>query len=321
MSSLINVIGGNGFIGKSLIERIIDDNYTIRVLDIKENAKFNEFYSYCDVRDYSGLLNNIEKDSIIINLAAEHKDNITPKSLYYDVNVLGAKNICKVARIKNINKIIFTSSVAVYGNTNQLIDETGKVSPESEYGKSKYEAEKIYRDWQSENPSKRTLIIIRPTVVFGKDNRGNVYNLFKQINDKLFFMVGSGKNIKSIAYVENLSAFLKFCIDYKSGSYLFNFVDKPNLTMNELLLKVHSILKIKSISHFKLPYFIALCIGYFFDFLSLFTKHQYKISSLRIKKFCSNSLFCSSKLNKTGFNSPIPLDVALRETLIYEFRK
>ena len=54
----------------------------------------------------------------------------------------------------------------------------------------------------------RSLVVVRPTVVFGEGNRGNVYQLIHQIISGRFVMVGSGKNRKSIAYVGNLSAFL-----------------------------------------------------------------------------------------------------------------
>ena len=51
----------------------------------------------------------------------------------------------------------------------------------------------FYKDWFNEDPSNRTLIIIRPTVIFGEGNRGNVYNLLNQINSKKFAMFGNGK--------------------------------------------------------------------------------------------------------------------------------
>ena len=66
----------------------------------------------------------------------------------------------------------------------------------------------VYKDWQSEDPENRTLIIVRPTVIFGEGNRGNVYNLLNQVASRRFVMFGNGKNIKSMAYVENIAAFL-----------------------------------------------------------------------------------------------------------------
>ena len=54
----------------------------------------------------------------------------------------------------------------------------------------------------------RSLVIVRPAAVFGEGNRGNVYQLLRQIASRRFVMVGSGHNRKSMAYVGNVSALL-----------------------------------------------------------------------------------------------------------------
>ena len=100
-------------------------------------------------------------------------------SLYDEVNVEGARNICAIAREKGIKTIVFTSTVAVYGFAPIGTNECGEIAPFNDYGRTKYEAEQVFKAWQAENPEKRTLIIIRPTVVFGEQNRGNVYNLLR----------------------------------------------------------------------------------------------------------------------------------------------
>ena len=164
---------------------------------------------------------NIQTDATtIINLAAEHRDDVLPISKYYEVNVLGSKNVCKFAEKNNINKIIFTSSVAVYGFSNKPVNEEGKINYFNEYGRTKFLAEEVYREWFGRDPSNRSLTIVRPTVIFGNGNKGNVYNLIKQISEKKFIMIGNGKNIKSIAYVKNVADFLTYLlknwIDIKS---------------------------------------------------------------------------------------------------------
>ena len=83
------------------------------------------------------------------------------------------------------------------------------------------------------DPQNRSLVIIRPTAVFGEENRGNVYNLLKQINSKNFIMIGNGKNKKSIAYVRNVADFIIFSTKLNSGIHIYNYIDKPDLTMNE----------------------------------------------------------------------------------------
>ena len=111
----------------------------------------------------------------------------------------------------------------------------------------------MFKGWQAENPEKRTLIIIRPTVVFGEQNRGNVYNLLRQIESGQFVMVGRGENRKSMAYVENLSAFIEYSISFEPGVHIYNFIDKPDFTMNSLVANVYRILGRSEKIGFRLP--------------------------------------------------------------------
>ena len=74
----------------------------------------------------------------------------------------------------------------------------------------------------------RSLFIIRPTVIFGDGNRGNVYNLFNQIASGRFLMIGRGENKKSMAYVANVAAFPETCIVSEENYGLFNYLDQVN---------------------------------------------------------------------------------------------
>ena len=110
---------------------------------------------------------------IIYNLAAEHKDNVTPLSLYENVNVGGAKNVVEAAKANDIKRIIFTSTVAIYGLDKGACEESFEPAPFNEYGRTKLEAEKIFLKWKSEDDN-RTLIMLRPAAIFGERNRGNI---------------------------------------------------------------------------------------------------------------------------------------------------
>jgi nucleoside-diphosphate-sugar epimerase len=88
--------------------------------------------------------------------------------------------------------IVFTSSVAVYGFAAPDTDEQGPLIPFNDYGRTKREAEEIYRDWLA-GGKQRMLTIVRPTVVFGPRNRGNVYNLLRQMASGRFAMGFRGK--------------------------------------------------------------------------------------------------------------------------------
>ena len=315
----ITVIGGSGFIGSRLGILLTHGKLAFDIVDISVSSTFSKNTLLADVRSITELKSAILENTIIINLAAEHRDDVTPISLYEDVNVIGAKNVCTVASERNVNTIVFTSSVAVYGFAAIDTDETGKIAPFNEYGRTKYAAEEEYKAWQSEAPDERTLVIVRPTVVFGEKNRGNVHNLFQQIASGQFVMVGDGLNRKSMAYVENVAAFLKYAsTSFKPGVHIFNYVDKPDICMNDLVKTVNRILGKPTRIGFRLPYLAGYAIGKFFDVISKITARKFAISSIRIKKFCSNSVYKTST-TKTNFIPPVVFGEALERTLSYEF--
>jgi nucleoside-diphosphate-sugar epimerase len=315
----VDVIGGSGFIGTRLFRRLqASDRFGIKIFDKSKSIEFSEFSVLGDVRSIDQLRKSISEDSIIVNLAAEHRDDVRPLSLYDEVNVDGANNICVVAREKSVRTIIFTSSVAVYGFADLGTDETGNINPFNDYGRTKYEAELLFKAWQAEAPSERTLVIIRPTVVFGEQNRGNVYNLLSQIASGNFVMVGNGENRKSMAYVENVAAFIEYSISFQPGVHTYNLIDKPDFTMNDLVENVNRILGRTKKFNFKLPFVVGFWIGKFFDIVAVLTGKSFAISSIRVKKFCANSVY-STAVEKTGFVPPVQMSQALQQTVSYEF--
>ena len=316
---MINIVGGAGFIGTQLSRRFqAGQESDFCIIDIATSLAFPDNAMKVDVRSLGDLRNVILDNSILINLAAEHRDDVSPRSLYDEVNVGGARNLCIIAREKSIQKIIFTSSVAVYGFAPIGTNESGKIAPFNDYGRTKWEAEQIYKEWQLEDPLNRTLVIIRPTVVFGERNRGNVFNLLRQIASGKFVMIGNGINRKSMAYVINVAAFLEFSLNFKPGVHIYNYIDKPDFTMNQLVTLVNMLLGRPGNIKFRLPFFIGLCIGHCFDFVAKLSGKKFPISVIRIKKFCANSIY-ESAIESTGFTPPIPLLDAIESTIRYEF--
>ena len=315
----INVIGGSGFIGTRLVRRLRGkEQLSVQITDKAPSEAHPELVTLGDVRSVEQLRVSISNESVIVNLAAEHRDDVRPLSLYDEVNVGGAKNICVVAREKGVKNIIFTSTVAVYGFTPIGTDESGKIAPFNDYGRSKYEAEQIFKAWQAEAPTERNLVIIRPTVVFGEQNRGNVYNLLRQIASGKFVMVGHGENRKSMAYVENIAAFIEYSMSFKPGVHIYNFIDKPDFTMNSLVANVNGILGRPEKIGFRLPFAVGYAIGKGFDLVAALTGKRFAISSIRVKKFCANSVY-NTAIDQTGFVPPVPLEKALAQTVRHEF--
>ncbi|MEH6769279.1 NAD-dependent epimerase/dehydratase family protein [Maribacter arcticus] len=315
----ILIIGGSGFIGTRLVTDLLkNENNKIKIFD-KVVADTNESITIQgDVRNIDQLVDVCKGIDVIYNLAAEHADNVTPLSLYSDVNIDGAKNIVEAAKINGIKSIVFTSSVAIYGLNRGTPNEEMEAKPFNEYGRTKYEAEKIFLDW-ADSHKDNSLTILRPAVVFGENNRGNVYNLLKQVAGRKFLMVGSGKNYKSMAYVGNISAFLSSKSSSKKGIEIFNFADKPDLNSAEIVQIVKDEMNI-TIDFFAIPYFMGLLAGYTFDLLAFVTGKKFPVSSVRIKKFCAETTVNTNRLSKSGFIAPFSAEEGLRKMISHEFK-
>nr|WP_274599070.1 NAD-dependent epimerase/dehydratase family protein [Prosthecochloris ethylica] len=314
---LVSLIGGSGFVGTRLIEELGKEHCSN--LDKNHSSQYDDITVIQDIR-HGGIGNALRDDTkTVVLLAAEHRDDVSPTSLYYDVNVQGTKNVLDAMDRKGLASVVFTSSVAVYGLNKENPDEEHPADPFNHYGKSKWQAEEVLRDWYQKDPEKKSLSIIRPTVIFGEANRGNVYNLLKQIASGKFLMIGDGVNKKSMAYVGNVVAFIKYLIESDSPGYrVYNYVDKPDFNMNELVTLVRSDLQHNG-RLIRIPEVVGMLGGYGFDILAKATGKKLPISSVRVKKFCATTQFSAEKLNASGFTRPYTLEEGLAQTLRYEF--
>ena len=198
----VTFIGASGFVGTRLLELLSHDSehYTLKNIDLLPSHFFNDITVIGDVREQEQMDTLLEGADVVVLLAAQHRDDVSPVSLYYDTNVGGMKTTLAAMEKNGVKRLVFFSSVAVYGLDKKNPDETHPADPFNHYGKSKWEAEQVLQEWSASHPD-WNIDIIRPTVIFGERNRGNVYNLLHQIAGGHFLMVGKGKNVKSMAYV------------------------------------------------------------------------------------------------------------------------
>lgn len=314
----IAVIGGSGFIGTRLVRLLIDGGHDVTIPDIAKSETFPQNWAECDVRDADDLRKALVGVDAIYLLAAAHRDDVRPTSLYYDVNVDGAKRVVEVAAELGIRRIIFTSTVAIYGLPKDELDETAPADPFNDYGHSKIQAEKVLRDWE-ESDSENRLVVIRPTVVFGEGNRANFYSLAKQVVSKRFFMIGRGDNRKSIAYVENVAAFLAFLLGLEERGRVFNYIDKPDLDVRSLVNLIREETGQKRLSGMGMPYWVGYTLGAGCEFASRLTGRSLPLSRIRVKKFCSNSCFSATLARDAGYQPPFTLEQGVTRTLAHEW--
>ena len=312
------ITGGSGFFGTNLVSDLLKDGHNVSIYDKAKSETYPDLCAVADVRDKERLREALQGIEAVYHLAAEHRDDVRPCSLYYDVNVDGAKNLVYAAEKNNMEKIIFTSSVAIYGLNAGEADEESPIKPFNDYSKSKYRAEEVFNEWVKGKDS-RCLVIVRPVVIFGEKNQGNVYELLCQIASGKFIMVGNGKNEKSMGYILNVSRFLANLLDSGPGRHIYNYADKPDMTAEKLVRTALKALGRNPEIKLRIPYKFGLLGGYVFDLLSRITGKTYPISSIRIKKFAANTKVAAERLQETGFVAPYSLTEGLNRMISSEF--
>lgn len=244
------LFGGSGFIGTHLIHMLkaecINPGDKIYDLDIVMPGEEgvvpgvvvkNDGVEYIrlDVRKPFDFDFTPSADDIIFNLAAVHRTPGHEDQEYFETNICGAKNVVAFAEKYGIKKILFTSSIAPYGAGEELKSEDTLPTPNTPYGISKLVAETIHIGW-CEKEKNRGLTIVRPGVVYGKGEHGNMTRLYKGIKGHYYFYAGRKDTIKACVYVKELVRFMKYRMIDNSfpGHDIINCTFEPAYTIEQI---------------------------------------------------------------------------------------
>ncbi|MBT8181240.1 MAG: NAD(P)-dependent oxidoreductase [Eudoraea sp.] len=243
--SIAIVFGGDGYIGHNLIARLVSLNLfdEIYVYDLKITQSFTSSYSNPRVKHIQGdvrkkitipIKNPNPISSWIFNFAAIHREPGHDFREYFDTNIPGAENINEFARKTGIKNLFFTSSIAPYGRSLEQRNENSPLYPETAYGISKALAEKIHQEWLAEDTNRR-LIIVRPSVIFGPNDPGNVYRMIKSLKRGTFILPNGGKIIKSYGYIYGLIESMLFTMAKNKRIIIYNYAENPVVPLKEMV--------------------------------------------------------------------------------------
>ena len=199
------VTGGSGYFGSLLIDKLLEKGFDVGSLDINEPDVLPKEVTFhkIDIRDKDSLMTDLIGYDIIFHNVAQvplAKNN----KLFWEVNVEGTKNVCEAAISNNIQKIIYTSSSAIYGvPKHNPVDENTNPSPGEAYGRAKLEGERICEDFSKQGLK---VSIIRPRTILGHGRLGIFSILFRWISEGVNIPVlDNGDNIYQFVHADDLA--------------------------------------------------------------------------------------------------------------------
>ena len=308
------IFGGAGFIGTRLAKSLVENGGYQHVvsLDIAapKQALAGVDYVDCDVRlpiSHTDL--PASSPAHVYNLAAVHRTPGHPDADYFNTNVWGAINIARFAEDVGASRIVFTSSIAVYGPTEDPVDETVEPTPTSAYGKSKLMAEAIHRT-SADRHDHCQLVVIRPAVIFGPGEGGNFTRLAKALSTGLFVYPGRRDTIKSCGYVDELIRAMTALPDKANDDLTFNFCYPERYTIEDICTAFHTVAGLGP-PRGTLPGFAATCLGAAGDLLSAVGLPA-PINSQRIAKLQQSTNIVPKALQQLNYRFETDLQSSLK---------
>ena len=297
------IFGGSGFIGAHFakfllnLDGVFNKIYLVDLVppDLQSSqhglhksllAEPRINYLYGDIRD-KFFIENTAEVVLIANFSAIHREPGHRDFEYFETNLFGAQNVCDFAEMVGCKNIIFTSSISPYGISESVKNEDTLPIPVTPYGCSKLVAEKIHETWQAKEGHNRRLVIVRPGVVFGPGEGGNVSRLIKAVINRYFFYMGNRETRKAGVYVKELcnAIWWVFSSQVESGEKvsLFNMTMNPGPSIEEY---VNAVCKVADIRRHipSVPYNFLLAVAYVIDFFAKPFGVKHPFSPVRIKK-------------------------------------
>ena len=256
MLKKVLITGGAGFIGSHIVDKLLENNYSVAVLDNLSSGTEDNLQNSDKLKLYRV---NIEKDNLedifktekpdyVFHLAAQTSVNYSISNPYYDadMNIMATIRILKACKKYNVKKFITASSAAVYGNPKYLpVDENHPTEPMSPYGLSKLTMEKYIQ--LSDIP----FIIFRFSNAYGPRQRSSKESGVVAIFDKAMKenapinIYGDGTQIRDFVYVEDIASICVKVIETDVQNEVINFSTNKGVTLNELFNEMSRIYNYK----------------------------------------------------------------------------
>lgn len=261
------VTGGAGFIGSAVVQRLLSEGHTVRVLDnletgVKENLADSVELFPDDIRDSNAVKYAVAGCDVIIHLAAmvSVPRSIDDPSLCWEVNVQGTRTVLDAAYRAGCRRMVLASSAAVYGNELALPKcETQPPQPESPYAYSKWmnelDAEYYHRFLGLETVALRFFNVFGPRQRPDSPYSGVIsIAASKLLASEPFTVFGTGEQTRDFVYVDDVATAVVAAASYPAlGHAVFNVGRGCGTTLLELIELIGKAVGQKPELHFEAP--------------------------------------------------------------------
>jgi UDP-glucose 4-epimerase len=231
------VTGGEGFIGSRIAKEVGAISYDIKSgKDILDETKLRTATTDC-----KGIFHCAAKISV--------PESIQKPNEYYTTNVTGTESVAKVANAtsnKGAQKIVFSSSAAVYGETNSTVTETSPLNPKSPYAQNKIDGENILMR-SSGNPESPAHIALRYFNVYGPGQSAQyagviTFFITNALKGDDLVIYGDGNQVRDFIYIDDIVRANLAAMRYNNTSFeIFNVGSGIETTINGL---AHTIIRL-----------------------------------------------------------------------------
>lgn len=294
------VFGGTGYIGNKLADYLRAQGWG-RILLADINPPSRQLasgieYAACDVRRPIDRQIGEQNADWFFNFAAVHREPGHGFKEYFDTNFPGARNVCAYAERIGCRNILFTSSISVYGEITGPTDESVRTYADTGYGISKLGAELIHEAWQATDGGRR-LVIVRPGVVYGPGDPGNILRMIRAIQKRIFVMPGDGSVRKSYAYIYGLLESMEFMMSRPEPHLCYNYVERETECLADLAGCVASELGIRG-PRLRVPTQVLVGVARIAQILS---GGKSPIHPVRVRKASQSTHIVPAELIRLGF--------------------
>lgn len=283
----VTITGASGFVGKNLTQYLLQHEIEVKPLSL---------------RDTSWKTDLDKTSNAIIHLAGKAHDleNTSEEEAYFTINRDLTINVFQEFLNSDIQDFFYFSSVkAVADTANGIIDENIIPKPLTPYGKSKFEAEEYLLNQQL--PEGKRLFIIRPCMIHGPGNKGNLNLLYKIVEKGIPWPLSKFENQRSFLSIDNLS-YLVFEMlknrQVKSGIY--NFADEKALSTNQLIEAINKALDRKT-------KFLPISASLIQSVAKIGDKIKLPLNSERLKKLTESYVVSNEKIKSALGIKQLPL--------------